>query len=238
MVAGRSVALVLALAFASTACSEAAPSIILDIRSPLAIPTEANGLGVRLLDDRTVLREESYSLGSAPRDRWPQSLPIVPGPSSPKALSIVLELRLTTGAAPSEIVGFAVASATFPATGVTRIDVEIGRACSDVDGDGFGAGAGCRGSDCDETRREAPDPEGCEVPDGGTPDSGPCGGRCGASESCCREQCVPACDNFACGEDRLCRFDCDGCECIYPCAGQPGRCGLNFPCVNGCCQLR
>lgn len=247
----------IALCAIAVACSDdSRPALIFEIRSPLAIPAETNVLAARVMNgEGAVLREETYPLGTPPRDRWPQILPILRGETAPADISLVLELRRANNNAPADVVGFAVAPASFPGAGERTVMVEVPRACADADNDGFGFGVGCRGLDCDDRSPSRPDPSPCETPDAGVPDAAPpdaaqqppdagpvCGDAgvvCPQDETCFAGACRDTCEGqMECpDQNQLCLPPFDVCFCRYPCSENTPPCGGVFACLDGCCQL-
>ncbi len=237
--------------------SQGPAALLISLESELQVPQETNSLVVRVLDQRTPLTEQTYSLGDAPRDRWPQTLPLLAGQAHSKTVMLATELRIATVGQPSVVVGFQETQLTFPERGQDNVSITIPRSCVDEDGDGFGVGFGCARPDCDDQRADVPDPNFCpgpEQPDAGvgdvgmrdlgTPDAGPgmtCGPRadvCQNDEICFMEMgCFRPCQRPQdCGSLHLGCLDSVGiCICRVPCSGQ-GDCGP-FECIDNCCQI-
>lgn len=259
----RGARLLILLALASCR-ADAPPALIVDISSDLTIPAETNGLAVRVRADGEERIESTYELGTAPRDRWPQSLPIVAGDDTPARISVAAELRVEQDGRPSVVVGYGDIDEPFPVSGETRVGLLVERACVDADGDGFGVGFGCVSPDCDDTDPNAPAVYFCgqgPAPDGGVRDGGPrdggppgrdgginppprdggsetCGGDiCEANETCFVGACRRSCTrNEDCGEVHLaCLTRYGVCICRAPCPGGD-ECGP-LECVDGCCQF-
>ncbi|MBI2376854.1 MAG: hypothetical protein HYV07_22840 [Deltaproteobacteria bacterium] len=244
-------------------CTRASPSLLVEVTSSLAIPAETDSLVARVLtiDGAKLLEEQSYALGSAPNDVWPQTLPIISGETSPTDFALVVELRKTRGGAPSDVMGFASAQARFPDFGTREVPLPVPRVCTDEDYDEYGLGLGCRGPDCDDSRPEVPVDLSCDSDagvgdasrdggsrdggrDAGFPDGGPIpcdrtdAGSCGPGFVCtplgrCARECVVDRD---CGRPWLmCLQTIEACFCRVPCR-PAGGCGP-YACVDGCCQV-
>lgn len=165
---------------ALSACKKESGLLYVEISSSLLIPAEANTLVVRVTGPTTT-EEKSYALGAAPRDVWPQVLPIL-GDSVEKPLTIAAELRLLKSGMPSVAVGYGEITTILPSSGEVKVGLAVARACTDDDQDGYGIGFGCANPDCDDTRNDVPFPTFCPSPispppsDGGPPpdpDGGP-----------------------------------------------------------------
>lgn len=236
------------------ACSKAeAVAVVLEIRSSLGIPNETDTLSVRVMDGPSPLSEERYALGVDPRDRWPQTLPLLPGERSPATVEVVIELSRSSPGAPSRVVGFVATRVTFPSSGVSTLPIEVPRACEDPDGDRYGIGQGCLGADCDENAADVPAQRACSPADAGVAvdtgvaadtgvavDAGgvACGSiTCAPDRRCFGNQCGRRCTNDQeCGDpDFTCVEPPGVCYCPTPCDQNPATCGL-FPCVDGCCD--
>jgi hypothetical protein len=240
--------------------ADAPPALIVDISSELAIPEETNGLAVRVRADGEDRIESTYELGTPPRDRWPQSLPIVAGDDAPERVTVAAELRVEQEGRPSVIVGYGDIDEPFPTAGETHVGLFVERACVDADDDGYGVGFGCALPDCDDADPDAPSIYFCgEKPppdggipedDGGTPrDGGPAprdGGVgqqmcdsdiCEADEVCFAGMCMKRCTSSEdCGELHLsCLTRYGVCICRVPCRGGTD-CGP-LECTDGCCQF-
>lgn len=155
----RRVALIAAAGLALFSCKQESGRLYVEISSSLLIPAEANTLVVRVTGPTTT-EEKSYTLGEAPRDVWPQVLPIL-GDDVEKPLMIAVELRLLKSGMPSVAVGYGEIAAVLPSSGEGRIALDVARACVDNDNDGYGVGFGCANPDCDDTRNDVPFPTFC-----------------------------------------------------------------------------
>lgn len=231
--------------------------MLVDISSELAIPEETNNLVVRISVDGAESVEEVYTLGDAPRDRWPQTLPLLADDALPERLTVAGELRVTTEGRPSVVVGYGEVQVDFPNAGTERTPLEVPRACRDDDGDGYGLGFGCISFDCDDDDPDVPRERFCGEPaarDGGVRDGGgrdagppvrdggvvgtPCGTMvCGEDEACLNRECYPRCmSNADCGELHLgCLTRYGVCICRVPC-GSTNDCGP-LECTDGCCRF-
>lgn len=241
-------------------CQTDSPTLLIDISSELQIPHETNNLVVRLEADG-IPSEDAYALGTAPRDKWPQTLPVVAETTLPKRVRFTGELRVTTAGQPSVVVGYGEVSLDFPQEGLARASLTIPRACTDADDDGYGVGFGCAEADCDDDDPRAPAEYFCgagPVRDGGVvvgrdggptrdagparPDGGvmgtPCGmDVCGRDEMCVNNACFRSCmDQGDCPEFHLqCSTRYGVCFCRLPCRDST-TCGP-LECVDGCCQF-
>ncbi len=246
----------------ATACQTDAPALLVDVSSELEIPGDTNNLVIRIDADGERF-EQAYTLGDAPRDRWPQTLPVVGVDSIPKRLTVAGELRVTTEGRPSVVVGYGEVEVAFPAEGIARAPLEVPRACTDADGDGFGVGFGCSDPDCDDDDPDAPRlyfcgsgpirdggvRDGGPVRDGGVRDGGPaprdggvsgtpCGDAfCAEDEMCLDAECYRSCTtNADCGAIHLGCFTRYGvCVCRLPCRDST-TCGP-LECIDECCQF-
>jgi hypothetical protein len=233
------------IAIFAAACDDSGARLYVEITSELQIPSETNALAVRVEQPAGAMEERSFDLGEPPRDTWPQVLPIIAG-NGAKNISIAVELRVLRAGQPSIAVGYSRIDATLPRSGESTIAVDVPRACEDLDGDGYGNGFGCASPDCDDTRRDVPDPIFCPVdpppppppdggvpppdggvadPDGGVPDSGaPRGVECPA------------------GSGWFCDFaeTCVGGQCWEPCAVDLDCDSINEACLEnfGICICR
>lgn len=245
-------------------CQTDSPALLVDVSSELDIPTETNVLAIRIdADGRRV--DETYVLGTPPRDKWPQTLPVV-AEEIPTRLSIAGELRVSSDGRPSVVVGYGEVEIAFPTEGVARVPLEVPRACTDADGDGFGVGFGCADPDCDDDDPDAPMLYFCgggPPRDGGVRDGGPAGTRdggpprdagprprdggvegtpcgqmiCAEDEMCLNEDCYRRCTTQAdCAEFHLgCSTRYGVCLCRLPCRDST-TCGP-LECIDGCCQF-
>ena len=196
---------------------------------------------VRALDGEVAIEERTYSLGTPPRDAWPLVQQINEGKTSPRTITVAVELRKETGDGTLLLVGYAATDATVPTSGFSTIDLDVGRSCDDGDGDDFGLGAGCKGSDCDDDDPQQPAVAACSRPDGGTNDGGElCGSQqlmCDQDQECVRERCLDTCQSTEeCRDPALVcnRSDPMVCICNVFCDRDgecsPGRCD-----ERGCC---
>ncbi|MCC7387084.1 MAG: hypothetical protein IT384_34945 [Deltaproteobacteria bacterium] len=224
------------------ACGKSeAVAVVLEIRSSLGIPNETDTLSVRVMDGPSPLSEERYALGIDPRDRWPQTLPLLPGERSPTTVDVLIELSRSSSGAPSSVVGFVATRVTFPSSGVSTLPIDVPRACEDRDGDRYGIGRGCLGADCDENAADVPAQRACPPADAGVAvDAGgvACGDvTCAPDRGCFGNQCGRRCtDDTECGDpDFTCVEPPGVCYCPTPCEQNPAACGL-FSCVDGCCD--
>jgi hypothetical protein len=253
----------LALLAIAASCDDGAPSVIVEISSDLEIPRETNSLVARVQSDGRTIAEETYSLGDAPRDRWPQTLPLISGATYDERVSIAAEARLAlTG--PSVVVAYGEMEIEFPTSGSETVELALPRSCVDSDRDGFGIGFGCKRPDCDDTDSTIPSPNFCPgfgAPDAGpmdvgpieagpdagpidaAPDSGVPGPTCGtttcsADQTCLGDQCWKSCaTNEDCGALALgCLEEFGVCICRAPCFNGDQDCGP-YECIDGCCDL-
>jgi hypothetical protein len=244
-------------------CSNDPPSVVVELRSDLEIPRETNSLVARLQSSGRIIAEETYSLGEAPRDRWPQTLPVIAGEVRDQPIAFAAEARISrTG--PSVVVGFGEVQFAFPASGSATVALDLPRSCIDDDRDGFGIGFGCKRPDCDDTDFSIPIPNFCPglgAPDAGpidaTPDAGPvdaepvdaapdtgvpgptCGTTtCNPDQTCLADQCWKSCTtNEDCGALSLgCIEEFGVCICRAPCFNGDQDCGP-YECIDGCCNL-
>ena len=164
----------LAIALALVACDGDPPSVVVEIQSDLEIPRETNSLLARVQFDGRTIAEETYALGDPPRDRWPQTLPLIAGDTYDDRVMLFAEARIAISG-PSAIAGFGQIEVVFPESGSDTLVLELPRACRDDDHDGYGIGFGCKKPDCDDTNDRIPYPSLCPgfiVPDAGMGDSG------------------------------------------------------------------
>jgi hypothetical protein len=244
----RGLLIVLVLA----SCDDDPSSVIVEIHSDLQIPREANSLIARVQHDGHTIAEETYSLGEPPRDRWPQTLPLIAGSTYDDRVTLAAEARIALSG-PSVVAGFGEIEVIFPESGTETIRFELPRSCIDEDDDGYGIGFGCKRPDCDDANVDIPERELCPgfvVPDAGTPDVGPkdggpdagpedggapidggapdaggfgCGATtCGAGQTCLGDMCWKSCAT---------NEDCG--DLSLGCLENFGVCICRAPCFNG-----
>ena len=235
-------------------CSADQPAVIVEISSDLSIPTETNSLVARIQESGTTLAEKTYTLGEAPNDRWPQTLPLLPGDGHGANVDVAAELRITAPGMPSVVVGYGERTIQFPNEGEETVTLDVPRSCVDADDDGFGIGFGCKRPDCDDTDPRVPAEAFCPgfgIPDAGQPadtgvvtdagqpadagdagvvDTGP---PDSGIELCGAEVCEPdeTCLNQQCLQSCMNNLDCGSIS--YACLEQFGVCICRVPCFNG-----
>jgi hypothetical protein len=240
------------------------PTLLVRITSSLSIPQETDTLVARVVENGTST-ERTYLLGDPPRDAWPQILPVIAGNNSAKMVTVAGELRFSPVGRPSVVVGYGETRAEFPVAGERMVDLDVPRACVDLDGDGYGNGFGCAQPDCDDRRADVPSPNFSLCPGLGSPDGGAsmdagatdsgrpsrdagvdggfpdlCGARdvtCAANETCLSGQCYRRCEtNLDCGEFDLGCINPPGiCICRRMCNNNTD-CGP-YQCRDGCCRI-
>lgn len=244
-------------------CDDGPPAVILEIHSDLEIPRETNSLVARVQVDGRTIADETFTLGDPPRDRFPQTLPLIAGATYDDRVHVAAEARIAlTG--PSVVVGFGELDVAFPRSGSDTVRLDLPRSCIDGDGDGFGLGFGCKRPDCDDTDPDVPAQAFCPgfgAPDAGpmdaTPDAGPedggpmdaaidagvpgtaCGQTtCAEDEDCLGNACFKRCTTHEdCGALTLgCLENFGVCICRVPCFNGDQDCGP-YECIDGCCQL-
>jgi hypothetical protein len=121
-------ALIPALLWGVAGCSSPA-SIVLRLSSELLIPTEADTLVVSVYSGAEAVRQESYLLGTPPRDRWPQTLPLI-SEGRLATVGVGAELRHTAQGGAPLIVGYGSLEVSFPSSGSKEVELTIARSCS------------------------------------------------------------------------------------------------------------
>ncbi|MBI5509601.1 MAG: hypothetical protein HY903_12685 [Deltaproteobacteria bacterium] len=218
-----------ALSMAPGACAEANASLQVELSSPLSIPGETNELNVQVSAAGTVIGRGNYLLGPAPRDRWPQTLPIVGKDREAQTVAIVFELRMSIPGVAAAVVGYAEAQGELDRDGESVLPVVVPRQCIDADGDGYGVGAGCLGPDCADDLPEVPAVTACAVV--GCATANPCGGDRVCFDGVCTARCAVAAD---CGGSHLtCQLPEGACVCQKPCS-LSSECGFCFPAPDNC----
>lgn len=159
------------------------------------------------------VRQESYLLGTPPRDRWPQTLPLI-SEGRLATVGVGAELRLTAQGGAPRIVGYGSLEVSFPSSGSKEVELTIARSCS------------------------GPPAPGCpDRPDAGLLDAA-CPAGCGDAEVCFQNHCRPYCDVMTPCTDQnqiICE-DPGVCTCTLPC--QDGGCFPHACLPNGCCKLQ
>ena len=212
-----------AFATQAVACADHG-SLVVKVSSPLTVPAETDFMMVQILEGTQPITDQSDELAMSLHPGWPQLVPIVASASSPRTITVVVELWKTSSSGGTrQLVGRGSVDATFPNRGEADVPIEVERACSGSNG--FGVGPGCKGP---------------SKSDGGVSEAGTCGPTL---ETCSSHQlCLDNFCRFTCTKDQDCtkvpgsHCDMGGlCDCgpTSPCF-EDHSC-YPFMCIHGCC---
>jgi hypothetical protein len=221
-------------------------AIVIHLTSSLEIPLETDALLVHLYSGGASIRDQTYPLGTPPRDGWPQVLPIVSDGGELSSVTIAAELRKAGRGQIPMLVGYSAIDAVFPSSGARDVALDIARACDSPDG--YGSGSGCRGprpiADAGVMMMIRSDAGSVSAPpDAGGPAGGcaPIEGPCAANEVCFEDHCRTTCSEMNPCQDANYAYCVDPpgvCDCTLRCNDNTSRC-YPFTCLaNGCCRLQ